>query len=102
MSLNWLKILEKIFNSDSVAGARKLLNEEQFDLVILDIGLTDGSGLDLLDDIKQKCPVVIFSAQMPSREVTAQVATALTKSMTDNGQLLSAIKNILNQKDATV
>lgn len=92
----------KIFNSDSVAGARKLLNEEQFDLVILDIGLTDGSGLDLLVDIKQKCPIVIFSAQMPSREVTAQVAAALTKSMTDNEELLGAIKNALNQKDATL
>ena len=74
----------EIFNSDLVAGAKKLLNEEPFDLVILDIGLTDGSGLDLLDDVKHKCPVVIFLAQEVEFEMANKVSAALTKSITSN------------------
>jgi DNA-binding response OmpR family regulator/nitrogen-specific signal transduction histidine kinase len=79
----------------SVQGARKLLGEEDFDLVILDLGLADGSGIELLDEMKGRCPVVIFSAQIPDREITAQVTAALTKSMTSNEQLLATIMNIL-------
>lgn len=79
----------------TVKGSRELLDKEDFDLVILDLGLEDGSGLELLDELKGRCPIVIFSAQNPDREISAQVTAALTKSITSNEQLLATIKDAL-------
>ncbi len=90
-----LENLADIVHTPSLNGARTLLNREDFDLIILDLSLEDGSGLDLLDEIKGRCPVVIFSAQTPCPDVSAQVAAALTKSKTNNEQLLSCIKKAL-------
>lgn len=36
----------------SITGARRLLNKRFFDLIVLDVQLPDGSGLDLLSDIR--------------------------------------------------
>jgi len=55
--------------------------------------------MELLDELKGRCPVMIFSAQTLGREVTAQVAAALTKSMTSNEQLLATIKRTLSMED---
>jgi len=79
----------------TLQGARELLATERFDLAILDLGLADGSGLDLLDGLKDHCPVIIFSGQLPDYEITNQVAVALTKSMTSNERLLTTIKDVL-------
>jgi len=79
----------------SVREARQLLAKNQFNLVILDLGLADGSGVELLDELKGNCPVVIFSAQNPDAEITKRVTAALTKSMTSNEQLLVTIKKVL-------
>jgi len=79
----------------SLEAARQKLATETYDLVILDLNLTDGSGIDLLDDLKGHCPIIIFSAHVPDSEISKQVAAALTKSMTSNEQLLTTIKSIL-------
>lgn len=75
--------------------AKKMLVTQRFDLAILDLGLADGSGLDLLDQLKDHCPVIIFSGQLPDCEITNEVAAALTKSMTSNEHLLATIKKTL-------
>jgi len=79
----------------SLDEARQILAKQDFDLVILDIGLTDGSGLELLDELKGRCPVVIFSAEKPDQSVIKQVSAALTKTMSSHDQLLATIKKIL-------
>jgi len=79
----------------SLIDARQRLATQDFDLVILDLALADGSGLELLDELKGRCPVVIFSVHIPDREVSAQVTAALTKSMTSNEQLLATIMKVL-------
>lgn len=86
----------------SLHTARHHLSQQPFDLVILDLGLADGSGLDLLDELKNRCPVVIFSAQTPSQDVTDKVAAALTKSITTNEQLLQTIQRLLQREEHTV
>ncbi len=93
--------LADVSHVNSLYDARQMLTEQVFDLLILDLGLPDGSGLELLDEIKGRCPVVIFSAQIPNRDVTNQVVAALTKSVTSNEQLLVTIKNCLNMSEAT-
>ncbi|MGM0679129.1 MAG: PAS domain S-box protein [Pseudomonadota bacterium] len=81
----------------SIQEARQRLVERDYDLVILDLGLGDGSGVELLDQIKRCCPVLIFSASMPSSELSQRVNTALTKSLVSNDILLSTIQTHLKR-----
>ncbi|WP_277221102.1 response regulator transcription factor [Peptoniphilus vaginalis] len=55
---------QKIFTAKNIAEARFKLNNNKVDLMILDIMLTDGSGFDLLKDLRKKSslPVIILSA----------------------------------------
>ncbi|MBM4208338.1 MAG: response regulator [Gammaproteobacteria bacterium] len=48
------------------AGAKQLLAEQDFDLVVLDLGLPDADGLHLLHDIRQQklpLPILILTAR---------------------------------------
>jgi PAS domain S-box-containing protein len=75
--------------------ARGWLAKQHFDLVLLDVGLPDGSGLSLLPEIKHRHPgteVVIFSAQDVGMDVASQVSAALVKSATSNIKLIQTIK----------
>jgi len=94
-----LEQMADVIHVDSLQDARQLIAEQSIDLVILDLGLPDGSGLELLDELKGHCPVVIFSAQIPNRDITEQVVAALTKSATSNEQLLATIKKSLNMNE---
>lgn len=49
---------------ESLAQGRRALEEEKFDLLILDVNLPDGSGLDLLEEIRRKSdlPVLLLTA----------------------------------------
>ncbi len=78
----------------TLAAGRKLLGERRFDLLLLDIGLPDGSGLELIESIEQcaKPPqVVIFSAMDVSQDYAGKVSSVLVKSRTGNRELLQAI-----------
>ena len=52
--------LEKAFylcdTAFTVAQARQLVVENEYDFLLLDLGLPDGDGLDLLNDTKKMCP----------------------------------------------
>lgn len=88
-----------LVTTTTVAASREALKTGEFDLVLLDIGLPDGSGLDLLDAIEHHVSppqVVIFSAQDVNREDAARVDQVLVKSKTSNDDLLLVIKEILN------
>ncbi|MGI6005933.1 MAG: response regulator transcription factor [Ruminococcus sp.] len=52
------------FHSASLLQARKLLKEESFSLILLDLNLPDGSGLDFLKEIRSESqiPVIILTA----------------------------------------
>jgi len=83
--------------------ARRLLQKERFDLAILDIGLPDGNGLDLLDTLKDSdndgMPVIIFSSDGVSLETAAKVEAALVKSNHSNQDLIE-LMNRLTKKSA--
>jgi PAS domain S-box-containing protein len=77
---------------------RHLAEEGSFDLVILDLMLPDGSGLDLLPflgALTPPTPVVLFSAHEVAADVSRQVASVLVKSQTSNRQLLETIQAAL-------
>ncbi|MBD2314730.1 PAS domain S-box protein [Desertifilum sp. FACHB-1129] len=91
-----------IIPAHTLSAAHHFLARESFDLVILDIGLPDGYGLELLPQLKspypggQPIPVVIFSAQEVSREVSAKIAAKLVKTRTSNQELLDTIKSLVS------
>lgn len=66
--------------SDSIAQARQKLAETQFNLLILDINLPDGSGLDLLRTLRSQgntTPVILLTANdLELDEVTGLEAGA--------------------------
>ena len=79
----------------SLSQANSKLNSHHYDLVILDISLPDGSGLELLDHIDHNCPVVIFSGEETSSEISKKVSASLTKSISSNEVLLSTVQRLL-------
>ena len=89
----------EVVATSSLAEARAALGRDRFDLVVLDIGLPDGSGLDLLHEIgsgRPQVPVIIFSAQDLDRAVAGTVSAALVKSRTDNRALRQVIVDLIN------
>jgi PAS domain S-box-containing protein len=85
----------------SVKSAKRLLSSQHFDLVILDIGLPDGSGLELLPELalhQPQTPVVIWSAQELNQSQRHQVDLVLAKSRIDLPALLQQLKHLLPQR----
>jgi len=82
------------------AASKKMLETEEFDLVLLDIGLPDGSGLDLLETIENyvKPPrVVIFSSYDVTQEYANKVSAVLVKSKTNNSKLAEIISSVIKK-----
>lgn len=92
--------LARIDHAHDLETAHQMLGENNYDLVILDLGLPDGSGWTLLPIIGKKRPeprVVVFSAQELSERDAQQFAACLVKSSTDNAKLLSTLESQLQR-----
>ena len=83
----------------SLAEARATLAQDgEFALVIVDVGLPDGSGLDLLGELRQMPkppPVLIFSASDYDAGTARHVAASLVKSRTENRELHDTIRHLI-------
>jgi len=91
----------QVTHATTLAQAKQLVSDESFDLVLLDIGLPDGSGLDLLPMLhsdERQIPVIVFSAMDVSEDIITQVDSILIKSKTDNQRLMQQIKAAINKK----
>jgi PAS domain S-box-containing protein len=93
----------KVTGVEGLASARHALRQATPDLVILDIGLADGSGIDLLPDLKlaggRNIPVLIFSAEsVDERAVADSVVAVLTKSKMSLDQLTQAVRSLANRQ----
>ncbi len=70
----------EVVEAGTLAEARRLVNRDRFDLVLLDVRLPDGNGLDLareidLRDAADRPKIVILSASvMPDQEAAATEA----------------------------
>ncbi|HYE48034.1 MAG TPA: CHASE3 domain-containing protein [Azospirillaceae bacterium] len=91
----------RVVGAEDLAGARQWLAHQPFDLVILDIGLGEESGLDLLPFIATldaPPPVLVFSAQRVSSSISGKVAGALLKSQTSNEDLSRRILGMIETR----
>lgn len=63
----------RCLQGDSIASGRELLKKEKIDLILLDINLPDGSGMDWLEEIRQKStvPVILISANNMEMDIVA-------------------------------
>jgi DNA-binding response OmpR family regulator len=75
----------------SVAEARRALEAGGVDLMILDVGLIDGSGLALLDGDQPRPPTVLFSAREIDLQRHDGLVAVLVKSQTTLDQLSGLI-----------
>ncbi|UDM05815.1 response regulator [Halomonas sp. NyZ770] len=78
-----------------VAMARRALSQRRYDAVILDIGLPDGDGWELLVQIREEQPeasIIILSGQSISEADQHRVEAVFLKSRISPEQLLEAVR----------
>lgn len=93
----------KLRIATSLKEARQYLAEQAFDLVLLDIGLPDGNGLELLADLEHstiKPQVVIYSADPIDATQAERVSAVLLKSNTTNSNLILTLKQYLSARSS--
>lgn len=88
-----------ISSARSLAQAQEAIKRQDFDLVILDIGLPDGSGLDLLKDLPPETPVIVFSAVELDQRLGDRVRAVMTKTKTSELDVARLVRNLLPSFD---
>jgi CheY-like chemotaxis protein len=80
-------------------GALRILADHHIDLVVLDIGLGENSGLDLLPDLRDptgnKIPVIIFSTHASGVPCDDQVNPSLSKMNSSLENLVATVRDRL-------
>lgn len=87
----------------TLSDAKHMLAGITYDLILLDIGLPDGSGLDLLEAIDNCTPpphVIIFTAEDVREDLASQVHAVLIKSRTDNFRLAEVVNSLIGDQAA--
>lgn len=99
-----LQEIADITHATTLQDAKQLLTQTSFDLIILDLGMPDGSGLELLPFLQEPSrtpvPVIIFSAREVEKTIAHQVAAVLVKSRTSNQELLDTIRVLIGRQTA--
>ncbi|TVV73791.1 response regulator [Sphingomonas solaris] len=92
----------RMLRAESLAQARAILRQTVPDVVILDLNLSDGSGLELLPELVapdgSAVPTIIYSASELAPEVGRQVDAVLIKSRRSLRALSGKIGEILDQR----
>jgi DNA-binding response OmpR family regulator len=82
----------------TLAEARKCLQQTRYDVVMLELELPDGSGWELVSQLRAVDPepkVIILSASEASALKTENVAAALVKSRLSNSELLATLHRLI-------
>ena len=91
--------LVDIETAASLSEAQRRLSEQDFDLVMIDVGLPDGDGLDLMPSLRaagdRTPPVIVFSGDEIGARVAAQVEAVLVKSRTSDRELIETIARLV-------
>ncbi|GAA0650360.1 hypothetical protein GCM10009101_25030 [Brevundimonas lenta] len=89
----------------SLGEAREVLAAPLPDLVVLDLGLPDGSGIELLGDLQDadgsSIPVVVYSAQETDAAMLSGVQAVLVKSRTSLSTLARTVRRLTRKEVPT-
>lgn len=92
----------RMARATDMASARSFIAENRPDVVIIDLGLPDGSGEDLVAEMAsagdRSTPVIIYSAQERNGAFAREVSAVLTKSKRSLSALVETIIEILDRK----
>jgi PAS domain S-box-containing protein len=95
-----------VIAAHSVLVAQQMLQQESFDLIILDVSLADDSGLNVLSALRRPQggtpPVLLYSATEPSREISQRVQGALVKSRDSVDQLLRTVRALTRPHEGEI
>jgi PAS domain S-box-containing protein len=86
------------FAVTSLSQANQMIEQDQFDLIIIDIHLPDGCGLDILDTLAEKQPnskKMILTAIDVSPIVDLNTSSILIKSRISEVEMIEKIKRLL-------
>lgn len=98
--------LARIAKASDLSTARGFLATHEVDLLIVDIALPDGSGLDILADLDRTgsgriIPVIVYSAQdTGSAPVAPNVEAVLLKSKRSLPSLVETVMSIMQRRTA--
>jgi PAS domain S-box-containing protein len=80
----------------TISEARAVMATQHFDLVVLDLMLSQTSGLDLLPELRDRdgkaIPVILYSARSANGHNALQVQAALNKSLTSIDHLIVTLR----------
>ena len=92
--------LEVVAEAGSLTEAREHAAEVSFDVAVLDLGLPDGSGADLISDLRGSNPdaaVLILSASLDPASLeraTETGASEIMDKLSTPGELIGAIRRL--------
>ena len=89
-----------LLGAATLASARTILAARRPDAIVLDLGLPDGSGQDLLVEIKQSekpLPVILYSAQEIDGEAKRLADAVIVKSRRSLPKLMSTVLDIVDR-----
>ena len=92
--------LEVVAEAGSLTEAREHAAEVSFDVAVLDLGLPDGSGVDLISDLRGSNPdaaVLILSASLDPASLeraTEAGASEVMDKLSTPGELIGAIRRL--------
>lgn len=93
----------EIIGAKSFREAKKYLQRECYNLIILDLILPDGNGLELLPFCnaypQNSTPVIVFSIDDVSAKIASEVHAVLIKSRANNTEILEVISSFIHQDD---
>lgn len=90
----------RLHSTPSIADARAILQREQIDAAILDIGLLDGRGTDLVRPLRAHrpgLPILVFTAQEADQFQMANVDLVLVKSRASLDRLVDETMRRIDQ-----
>jgi len=107
------RVLHDLFNGraewvgvSSLHEARERLRRESFDLVVLDLGLPDGSGVELMEQIETSSggpvPVLILSAaDAVDGDLRRRVASVLLKSRVSEEHIVQTVLRLVRERPSS-
>jgi len=88
----------------TIAQAREQIAQHRFALAILDLGLPDGSGAELvavLREAQPRTPILVFSELELPLAAASQVAAVLSKSRASLDELAATVKQLIASPERT-